>query len=68
MCAYYLLNIYSLHIVKKVILDIDDMVSKNNFDHYLLPKKIINIVNIYFYKTTFQDESTYIAFIFSNSI
>jgi len=41
------------------------MVFKNNFDHYLFAIKILeNIVNIYFYETTFQDESTYIAFIF----
>jgi hypothetical protein len=54
-------------LVKEVILDIDT-VSKNNFDHYLFAtKNLQNIVNIYFYETTFQDEAIYIVFIFSNS-
>ena len=41
---------------------------KNNFDYYLFAiKNLLNIVNIYFYETTFQDESTYIDFIFLDS-
>ena len=41
---------------------------QNNFNHYLVAiKKLKNTINIYFYETAFQDESTYIAFIFSNS-
>ena len=54
--------------ILEVVLDIDT-ISKNNFDHYLVAtKNLQNIVNIYFYETTFQDESTHVAFIFPNSI
>ena len=53
--------------ILEVVLDIDT-VSKNNFDYYLfVTKNLQNIVNIYFYETTFQDEAIYIIFIFSNS-
>ena len=53
--------------LKKVILDIDTVL-KNNFDHYFYYKIFIEYSQyIYFYKTTFRDESTYITFIFSNS-
>jgi len=41
--------IYSLHIVKEVVSDIDT-VSKNNFHHYLFAKFfLLNIVNIHFF-------------------
>ena len=42
-----------------------DTVFKNNFNHYFFAKKFIKYSH-YFYETIFQDESTYIAFIFSN--
>ena len=57
---------YSLGMIKEVVSHIGTILKTTlttNF-HY---KSLINLVNVYFLETTFQDKSIYITFIFSNS-